>query len=85
MVESIPLAEAKARLSAVVRDVGSADVEYVITVRGVPAARIVPVDGARPRALAGFGALRTDRPPLTAEEAHAEWRRAAEARHENDA
>lgn len=77
MSQSISLSTAKARLSAVVREAGSTDAEYVITVRGVPTARIVPIPKRAARDLRGFGALKTDRPPMPPEEMHREWGRAA--------
>lgn len=80
MDNSISIADAKAKLSAVVRDVGDTGSEYVITVRGVPVARIIPVP-KQPRVLRGFGALTTNKPPLSSEEIEAEWRRAAEERY----
>ncbi len=81
MSQSISLAAAKARLSAVVREVGSTDAEYVITVRGVPTARIVPMPKRAARDLRGFGALKTDKAPMPPEEMHREWGRAVESRY----
>ena len=46
MGQSLPLSEAKARLSEVVRTVRHTGKETVITVDGVPAVRIVPVEQA---------------------------------------
>ena len=81
MSDSISLATAKAHLSAVVKEVSSTESEYVITVRGVPMARIVPMPKRQPRELRGFGSLKTDKPPMPLDEMHGEWRKAVEREH----
>ena len=81
MSGSISLANAKAHLSAVVKEVSSTESEYVITVRGVPMARIVPMPKRQARELRGFGSLKTDKPPMPPDVMHGEWRKAVEREH----
>ena len=63
-MNAVNVADLKARLSAVLRKV-KAGQEMIVTERGVPVARIVPLardeDHARRRSLAGEGALRPGR------------------------
>lgn len=73
MSTAIALADAKAGLSSVIRDVSEHGVEYVVTVRGVPSAMIVPVPKPAPRKLKAKGMLAGKRPVATREEEKAAY------------
>lgn len=83
MVSTIALADAKAGLSSVVREVNSGRAEYVITVRGVPQAMIVPIPKEAPRKLKARGALAGKRPAMTREAEKAAYAKALEGRYAN--
>lgn len=54
---SIPLSDAKAHLSSIIRDVRDADKEYTITLRSKPVARVVPISSSVPNASSTRGLL----------------------------
>lgn len=78
---TLPLSEAKAGLSAVVKDVGETGARYVITVRDRPSAMLVPIPKPVPDRLKGYGALAGMRPRATREDEKAAWAEAMEEKH----
>lgn len=65
MVSTIALANAKADLSAVVKNVSQGKGEYIITVRGEPQAMIVPIPKEVPKVLKAKGILKNKKPLRT--------------------
>lgn len=85
MVSTIALADAKAGLSSVVRDVSRGKAEYVITVRGVPQAMIVPVPKNAPKELKARGILAGKRPVASREAEKAAYAKALEEKYADPA
>lgn len=83
MNATIPLAEAKAKLSSVIQDVKGLGVEYVVTVRGVPSAMIVPISKAPLGKPKGKGLLAGKRPVATREEERVTYAEALEGKYAN--
>lgn len=67
MVSTIALADAKAGLSSVIKDVSDGRAEYIVTVRGEPRAMIVPMPKQSPEVLKAKGILSGKRPAATRE------------------
>lgn len=81
MEATLALSDAKAGLSAIVRDVRDTGAHYVVTVRDRPAAMIVPLPKPAPKQLRGYGALAGMRPRASREDEKAAWAEAMEAKH----
>lgn len=81
MATVIALAQAKAGLSSVVRDVVDKRAEYVLTVRGVPSALIVPIPKEAPRSLKAAGMLAGGGPVACREDERAAYRDDVEERY----
>ena len=85
MASMIALSEAKAGLSSVIKDVYKSGKEYIITVRDVPSAMIVPVPKPVPVKLKARGMLAGKRPVATREEERASYIEALEEKYANPA
>lgn len=83
MAATIALAEAKAGLSSVVKRVSDTGCEYIVTVRGVPRAMIVPIPKTSAKACKAKGMLAGKHPPVSRAEEKAAYARALEATYAN--
>lgn len=81
MTSTIALGDAKARLSAVVRQVKVADARFIITVRGIPSAMIVPIPKAAPTQPHSRGILANRKPIADRAEESAAYREALEQKY----
>ena len=81
MPTTIPLSKAKSGLSAIVRNVDETGAEYLVTVRGRPAALIAPVPEPTPKRPRAFGILKGMRPIASPEDEQQAWAEAMEAKH----
>lgn len=85
MPVTIALTDAKAELSAVVRDVGERGQRYILTVRGEPLAMIVPMPKPAPKVLKAAGMLAGMRPKVSHEEEKAAYAAILEGKYGNTA
>ena len=83
MSATIPFTEAKAKLSSVIQDVKALGAEYVVTVRGVPSAMIVPIPKPAAEQPKAKGMLAGKRPVATREEERAAYIEALEGKYAN--
>ena len=80
---TVALSEAKAGLSSLVREASESGASYVITVRNVPLAMIVPMPKPRPKALKAFGVLSHGANAEARAKEEGAWARAVEEKHAN--
>lgn len=83
MSTTIPFTEAKAKLSSVIQDVKGLGVEYVVTVRGVPSAMIVPMPKPAPGKPKAKGMLAGKKPVATRGMERAAYAEALEEKYAN--
>lgn len=81
MVSTIALADAKAGLSSVIRDVSNTGKEYIVTVRGEPLAMIVPMPQPAPKTPKAMGMLAGKRPVASREAEKAAYAKALEEKY----
>lgn len=81
MPSTIALGDAKAGLSSVIKHVSDTGAEYVVTVRGVPRAMIVPLPKLAPKKLKAMGMLAGKRPIASREAEKAAYAQALEAKY----
>lgn len=81
MDDVIPLTDAKARLSAIVKRVESTGVSYIVTVRDKPAVIISPARRDAPKTLHAKGILADRVVPTGSEAERGAWREAVEDRY----
>ncbi len=79
----VPLSEAKAGLSSLVKNVHETGTEYTLTVRGVPLAMIVPIPTPVPTKPKAMGLLADKKSTATREQEKAEYSRALETKYAN--
>lgn len=83
MVSTIALADAKAGLSSVIKEVSRGKTEYIVTVRGEPQAMIVPVPNDVPKTLKAKGILAYRHPVESRDAEKAAYIRALEDKYAN--
>lgn len=83
MVTTIALANAKADLSSVVKNVSQGKGEYIITVRGKPQAMIIPVPKEAPKVLKAKGILKNKRPLSSHDAEKSAYAKALEEKYAN--
>lgn len=84
MATVITLTQAKAKLSDIVREVVEKRTEYVLTVRGISSALIVPIPEKAPKSLKAAGILAGTGPMACRTEERAAYRKDVEERYAGD-